>query len=373
MRCTGDIHFDQGILLAIFPIDCLGALDRGTGQEAKVSRHILEDDLPVFRVDALLHDLAPCPESVYAQGTPEPARWAAYHTSVDFYVNGQMVAPTEATIAVEDAGLQHSVGLFETFGARNGRIFRLQEHLQRMAQSSHDLGFCPNLDTKMLAAAVSQTISHNRILDARIRVTLTAGAVSLLHAASKPIEPTVLVTPTIPTRYAPEYFSNGIAVVIAGPLANPFDPMAGHKTLAYWQRLRSLRHAASQGAGETVWLSVSNHLVSGAVSNLFLVRDGCLLTPIARGEEVPNALPAPVLPGVIRGTIIEIAQALGLDVYRRTLNIDDLLEADELFLTNSSWWVLPITRVEAKTIGPVGPLTCRLRKALLDRVEKESV
>jgi branched-subunit amino acid aminotransferase/4-amino-4-deoxychorismate lyase len=150
--------------------------------------------------------------------------------------------------------------------------------------------------------------------------------------------------------------------------------MAGHKTLAYWGRLRTLRQAASAGAGEAIWLNVTNHLASGAVSNIFLVKDNELLTPFARGEEVPAALPAPVLPGVTREAVIELAQAASLPLQRRMLSVNDLLEADEVFLTNSSWLILPVTKVEKKPIGEgkVGPVTQRLRESLLDLIARET-
>ena len=158
----------------------------------------------------------------------------------------------------------------------------------------------------------------------------------------------MVVTAAPPTQYDAGFFEQGITALIARPGANPFDPAAGHKTLAYWSRLRTLRQAAAAGAGEAIWLNVTNHLASGAVSNLFIVKDETLLTPYARGEEVPEALPAPVLPGITRAAVIELAHTLDLPVQRRMLSVNDLLEADEVFLTNSSWLVLPVSRVEKK-------------------------
>jgi branched-subunit amino acid aminotransferase/4-amino-4-deoxychorismate lyase len=188
---------------------------------------------------------------------------------------------------------------------------------------------------------------------------------------------TVLIQPGEPTEFDPRYFEDGITVLIAQPGANPFDAMAGHKTLAYWSRLRTLRQAASvrgAGAGEAIWLNVSNHLASGAISNLFLVKDGQLLTPIARGEESEKGLPAPVLPGITRAAVIELAEGLGVTVKRQMLSIDDLLDADEVFLTNSSWHILPVSRVEKSPIGQgkAGDLTRRLRTDLLKLIERET-
>ncbi len=294
---------------------------------------------------------------------------------MDVYLNGRMIPQDQATLSVEDAGFQHAVGLFETMIARQGKAFRLEQHLLRLARSAQELGLARELNLPSLAKAVEQTLSRNKLTDARLRLTVTAGTVSLLSkAAPKEIEPTVLVIASPPTQYDPAYFEQGIRVVIAPPGANPFDAMAGHKSLSYWSRLRTLRQAAAVGAGEAIWLNVTNHLASGAVSNLFLVKDGVLLTPYARGEEVQNALPAPVLPGITRQAILDLAEEHELTVERRMLSVDDLLDADEVFLTNSSWLVLPVTSVERKTIadGQVGAITQELRSAMLELVQGET-
>ncbi len=301
---------------------------------------------------------------------------------MDVFLNGKMLPPEQALIPVEDAGFQHAVGLFETMSAHHGRVFRLTHHLQRLATSATQLGLSPDLDVEALAQAVQITIDHNQIDQARIRLTVTPGSPG--SPGSSPQQPggasastptgMVLIQPTEPTQYDPKYFDEGITVMIAPPGANPFDAMAGHKTLNYWGRLRTLRQAASAGAGEAIWLNITNHLASGAISNLFIVKDGELLTPIARDEEVDKSLPAPVLPGVTRAAIIELAEGLGIPVHRRMLGIDDLLEADEVFLTNSSWRVLPVSRVEKSQVGDgkAGTMTTRLRGTLLELIEEET-
>ena len=164
---------------------------------------------------------------------------------------------------------------------------------------------------------------------------------------------------TDPIDYEPTYFESGITVIVGPALANPFDPLAGHKTMNYWSRLRTLRQAASVPCGEAIILNISNHLASGTVSNIFLVKAGHLLTPIARGEEVPGGLTAPVLPGVTRAAVLELGLDHDLTIEKRMLDIEDLLNADEVFLTNSSWHILPVTRIEKHPVGngKVGSVT----------------
>lgn len=294
---------------------------------------------------------------------------------MDTYLNGQFYPPGEARVGVEDAGFQHAVGLFETFQAYHGTVFRLDRHLTRLKASAKQLGLSKQLDPGPLAEAVAQTLAHNGIDRARLRLTLTPGDASLLRPESgQTPQPTLAIVPAEPTAYDPAYFESGVTVVLYNQAANPFDPVTGHKTLAYWARLRSLRQAAGVGAAEALWLNVTNHLAGGAISNIFVVKDGQLLTPIARDEEAEGALPAPVLPGITREAVIELAEDAGLTVARQMVSVDDLLGAEEAFLTNSGWGLLPVTKVEKANIadGNVGPIATQLRSALNDLIERET-
>jgi branched-subunit amino acid aminotransferase/4-amino-4-deoxychorismate lyase len=295
------------------------------------------------------------------------------------YLNGQMLDDSQALVSAQDAGFQHAVGLFETMFAHNGKVFRLDRHLARLKRSAGELGLAAEMDTAPLADAVNQTLVENKLEHARLRLTVTAGTLSMLRSAdgedALKVVQTVCVQAQQPTAFAPGYFDNGVRVRLYGQGANPFDITAGHKTLNYWARLRSLRQAAASDCAEAIWLSVTNHLASGAVSNLFLVKDGALLTPIARGEEKPEALPAPVLPGITREAVVEAAEARGIAVKKQMLSVEDLLEADEVFLTNSNWKVLPVVAVEQKDIadGKVGSITSKLREAILQMVDAETI
>lgn len=294
------------------------------------------------------------------------------------YLNGQMIDDAQALISAQDAGFQHAVGLFETMFAHNATVFRLDRHLARLKQSAAELGLAADMATDPLAEAVKQTLAENNLENARLRLTVTAGTLSMLKGTdgeeALQVRQTVCVQASAPTAFAPGYFDQGVRVRLYGQGANPFDVTAGHKTLNYWTRLRSLRQAAASDCAEAIWLSVTNHLAGGAVSNIMLVKDGELYTPIARGEEKPDALPAPVLPGITREAVLEAAQAQGITAHKQMLTVEDLLEADEVFLTNSNWKVLPVVAVEQKEIGEgeVGPITKQLREAVLQIVESET-
>ncbi len=286
------------------------------------------------------------------------------------FLNGSFLGRDEARIAAFDAGFQHGVGLFETLlGVRlDGvpEVIGLEAHAERLAESARALRLSERLHADGLARAVLETFERSGLSRARLRLTVTGGDLNLLESRGESNHrPTVLCVAQPATEYPPAMFERGVLATIADARANPFDPTAGHKTLNYWWRLRELQQAAAKGAGESIVLQVSNHVAGGCVSNVAAVHGEVLLTPIARGEERSGGIPSPVLPGVARSMVLGWAESWGLRVSRQMMTVDDLLDADELFLTNSSWGVLPVTRVEGATIGSgsPGPTTRRLIEA----------
>ncbi|MHC4415132.1 MAG: aminotransferase class IV [Planctomycetota bacterium] len=288
------------------------------------------------------------------------------------WLNGKLTERDRAVVCAFDAGLQHGIGLFETFAAHHGAVFRAEAHTRRLAESARELLLTESLRADPLAAAVALVVDRNGLESARVRLTLTGGNLNLLAEGRRRVDPTILIDAHPPTAYPDAFFERGVMVTIADGRENPLAPMAGHKTLNYWPRIHALQLAIAKKAGETLWFTVANHLAGGSVSNVFLVANGRLQTPIARGED--PATPSCVLPGITRAAIEELADDLGIETAKGMLDIDDLLGADEVFLTNSSWGVLPVVAVERQKIGggEVGEMTRRLRAAWLDLVEQET-
>jgi len=293
------------------------------------------------------------------------------------FIDGEMVTREDAKVSAFDAAFQHGVGLFETmhaFTTADGVVVEdLDEHMDRLQASAAQLGLSDDLKTGALGEAVVETVRRARYKNTRVRLTVTGGDLNLLQSGAVGggggHRPTVMIQAQPATDYPDEMFENGVMATIAEARANPLDPTAGHKTLNYWWRLRELQAAAAKGAGESIVLQVSNHLSGGCVSNLFVVSEGKLITPIAQGEESgeAHALPSPVLPGITRARVMEAAKKMGVGFEVRMMSIDDLLDADEVFLTNSSWKVLPVVKVEAEVIGngEPGAVTLRVRDGVL--------
>ncbi len=308
--------------------------------------------------------------------------------SMDVWLNGQLVPSDEAKVAVFDAGFQHGVGLFETLCVYNGRPFRPMEHAERIVASARQLRLSEKIQVEPLIKAIEQAVAHNKVDRARVRLTITGGNLNMLQAGNPgEHDPTILVVVQPPTPYPDAFFEKGIGVTIAPGRLSPWLPSAGHKTLDYWSRILALQEAAACRAGESLWLTPDANVACGSVSNVFIVHDDTLLTPPSRTEAAADS-PSPVLPGVTRAAILELAA--GRRIERRNISLDDLIGADELFLTNSSWQVLPVTSLLLRTKkgdeeesigleqrpigedGSVGPVTSDLRTALLALIDRET-
>ena len=291
------------------------------------------------------------------------------------WINGDFYDRDQAKASVFDAGFQHGVGLFETMQARGKHVFRLDDHLRRLHDSARELGLTERLQEQPLAEAVQRTVEENAFQkNFRIRLTLTGGDLNLLTKDGvSQVDPTILIVAQPSTPYPEDYFHNGVTVVVSDGRLNPLDPTSGHKTLDYWKNIRALQLAGTRGASESLWFSVTNHTACGSVSNIFLVRDGVLLTPLAHGEEPEGGLPLSCPSWHCSKNCHQAAESLGLSVKKEMLTIDDVHTADEIFLTNSGWNVLPVVQVEQHLVssGP-GATTKMVMQAVNVLVESVS-
>lgn len=283
------------------------------------------------------------------------------------WLNESFVEDEAASISPRDAGLLHAAGVFTTMRAYAGKVFRLEQHLKRLRGSCKSLAIPLPYSDEQLIKAVGELLVKNELGNARLRLTVTRGH---LAGADRPGEvvPMVLLTGAELVPYPEDYYRDGMTAAVEDKQKlNPYDVQAGHKTLNYFSRLAALRTANQRGAGEAMMFDVHNYLQSGAISNVFVVREGMLLTPPTQ-EEMTEGMPYPrsaVLPGVTRTAVLELARAEGIEIRGAAIPIDALLGAEELFITNSIMGVMPVCRIERKGIGEEkpGPVTRRLMEA----------
>ncbi len=290
------------------------------------------------------------------------------------HINGQLVPYEDARIAAADAGLLHGAGLFETMRARNGKIFRLRSHLDRLTRSAQALSIPFSLGETQLAEMATELLDANDIADARLRLTITRGD---LHAATAedPIPPVTLILSAAAFQaYPAELYDKGMTVVVSTAKQNPENPLTGHKTTSYFDRLLALREAQQLKAGEALWFTAgTNFLAEGSISNVFLVdRDGLLATPPLTVPEKTNQRLC--LPGITRQVVLELATEQNILPHERLLTINDVLAAKEIFLTNAIMGVMPVTHVEKHIVADSKPgaITSQLRTAFDKQLAAET-
>lgn len=279
------------------------------------------------------------------------------------WMNGRLVDEDTAHVSIRDLGLLHGVGVFTTMRSHRRRVRSLAAHLARVRASCDAFAIPLTYNDADLETALTELLADQSFVDARIRLTVTRGTQRSDPTQGIVLEPTVFITATQIEGYPKELYEKGMtALAYDGFKLNPYDPQAGHKTLDYLSRFSALRDAQQRTANEALLFNVHNHLQSGSMSNVFLVKDGDLLTPPTqeelKDEAVAKATPYPrsnVLPGVTRGEILELAKRERIDVNIRGLSVNDLLDADEVFLTNSIMGVMPVCRIERKGIGAGKP------------------
>lgn len=278
-------------------------------------------------------------------------------------INGELVPADQAHVSVFDSGFTQGIGLFETMRAKKGRVFRLDDHLQRLIRSAATLGWALLPSMEELRLHVTRVAHHCGHDEARVRLTVTTGSVRIT-AEDTPPRLTLVATAGPGGAYPAQLYSQGVTALISPFRQSQHDPTVGHKTTSYFSRLAALRTAHATGAMEAIWFTEQGQLAEGCISNVFLVRDERLLTP---------PLNTPVLPGIARATVLSLAAELSIDCEERPLSREELVSADEVFLTNCMMDVMPVVRIEREPVGAERPgeTTLRILRAYRDRVDEE--
>jgi branched-chain amino acid aminotransferase len=277
------------------------------------------------------------------------------------FLNKGLVDIDKASLSVTDGGLLYGAGLFETMRSYNEKVFALDKHLERLISSAEKIGLVHSFSKDFLSDAVYKTIQANELDNARIRLTMTCGPMT---TDIEKTAPKLLVTATEMLGYPEEYYRTGVLAVLCPFRQNPTDPLCGHKSLNYYSRMLALKLAKQKQAAEALWFTTDNRLAEGCISNIFLVKNSVLYTP---------KTDTPVLPGVTRKLVLDIATEMSLKFEEKDLTIDDLLGADEIFMTNSIMEILPTTQLEKHKVGSgkIGTVTQKLLEGYKELVKNE--
>jgi branched-subunit amino acid aminotransferase/4-amino-4-deoxychorismate lyase len=199
-------------------------------------------------------------------------------------------------------------------------------------------------DSDELTENVEQVVNASSEADLRVRLTVTPGSLRAIGDDSPGL--TIVATASEGAKYPAECYTKGVTLAVSRYRQSAHDPTIGHKTTSYLARLAALREAHAEQSFEALWLTPDGRPAEGSVSSLFVVRDQQLLTP---------PLNTPVLPGITRAAVMELAVDLGVPVREKELSMPELLSADEAFLTNSLMGVMPVVHVGRDPIGTEQP------------------
>jgi branched-chain amino acid aminotransferase len=274
------------------------------------------------------------------------------------YLNGQFYDREDAKISVFDHGVLYGDGIFEGIRAYNGRIFRLDDHLQRLDESARAILMKLPAPIKDIEKAVIETVRLNDLKDAYIRLVVTRGIGDLgLDMRKCKHGSTIFIIADKIELYPDEYYEKGLTLVTSTIRQKGLDQVTpGVKSLNYLANILARAEATAAGAQEAILLNVSGHVSECSGDNIFFIKDGKIFTP-------PTS--AGILAGVTRQVVMELANVkLGIKVIERNFPRYDLYSADEVFLTGTGAEVIAGVKIDGRVIGKgvSGPLTKQLIK-----------
>jgi branched-chain amino acid aminotransferase group I len=287
------------------------------------------------------------------------------------YLNGGLVPRFEAKLSPFDHGFLYGYGLFETMRAYNGHVFRLDSHLTRLRCSAESIGLTHSVLTtdegmQSLKAACTATVEANQLKDARVRLTVSAGEGDMTPDPGTCSAPTILITARNLHPLPPEKYETGFKATVSSLRRNSQSPLSRLKSTCYMENVLARTAARASGYDEAILLNEQGYLAEGSTTNIFVVSNGELITP---------SLESGVLPGITREAVLEMAGTASIRATERLVKLEELVEAQEAFVTNSVLEVMPLVSVEGKPIGTgkpgrlTGDLLAAYRKLVHEAVE----
>ena len=273
--------------------------------------------------------------------------------SATINVNGRIAGERDAVIPVLDHGFLYGEGVYETLRTYAQKPFLFGRHMTRLRRSASMIALDLNFSDAELRTAIEQTMAAAALGrdEAYIRVLVTRGIGELTYDIKATPTPSVVVIVKPQVDPPPEAYRDGVKAVIVSVMRNhpgTVNPMIKSNNLL--NCALAMQEAHRKGAFEGVMRNYRGELTECTTANLFVVKDGIVLTP---------PLEAGLLPGITREFVLEIGREAGVDMRERSLIDEDLIGADEAFLTSTTREVMPITRVNGHDVGTgrPGPVT----------------
>ena len=277
-------------------------------------------------------------------------------------IDGTLRPPAEAMVSVYDRGFLYGDSVFETVRTYGGEPFALDEHLARLARSAERTFIPMPVPPAAFAMEIRLAVRAARNPESYARAMLTRGSGPVgLDPAPSPARRcgSSLVEPLVPLPAS--VYREGVGVVTVRTQRAADAAAQGAKVGNYLASLLALKQAKEAGAHEALVLDAAGRVVEGTTSNVFLVRDGAIVTP---------PVDAGILPGITRAHLLEIAAEIGHPVRFDAITPEDALAASEVFLSSTLREVVPVVTVDGVPVGggTPGPVTRALHAAFRTRV-----
>jgi len=285
--------------------------------------------------------------------------------ALKYWIDGTLYPKDEAKISVLDHGFLYGDGVFEGIRAYGGRVFRLDQHLDRLWAGARTLMLEIPVGRDGLRQAVLATLRANGLRDAYIRLVVSRGVGDLgLDPRKCPRPSVIIITDTI-SLYPAELYEKGMEVVTVSTRKNIHQALNPNiKSLNYLNQILGRLEVNRVGAPEGIMLTHDGYVAEATADNVFIVAKGTLVTP-------PPI--AGILVGITRNAVLELAGREGIPAEERLFTLHTLYNADECFLTGTGAEVVPVVRVDGRPIGGgvPGQITLRLMKAFRELVQQE--
>lgn len=262
-------------------------------------------------------------------------------------INGEIQDPKDAKISVMDRGFLFGDSIYETLITFNKKIFRLDKHLQRLKNSARLLNMGITVSEEDIIHYIQTTVDASSAKNLKVRLVITRGTGMLSLDPTGDYQNNVVVIAIPRAENPPEWYSEGVKVIIADVMRTSpksVDPNA--KSGNYLNNVMAYRQAREAGAFEAIMLNQKGLVTEATTSNVWIIKDKKIMTPpIEEG----------LLQGITRTTLLEVAKSKGYDVSEQPLAPEDIQFADEMFLTSTSRFIVPVVEVDAKKIGSGKP------------------
>lgn len=301
------------------------------------------------------------------RNTPMPEAVRSQEDRPFVWIDGEMFPKSQARVSVWDHGLLYGDGCFEGIRFYNKRIFKCKSHLDRIYRNCDRLRIKVPYSQAELTQVMRDCIEANGLENGYIRLIITRGAGTLgLNPFKCPRAGVIVIADHI-SLYPPEMYAEGMRVIVAKRPRTPtacLDPSL--KSLNYLNNILAKVEAIDAGCLECIMLSTEGYVGECSGDNLFIVKDGKVLTP---------PLETGMLDGITRGFVInELCAKAGVSLEQKWMRIEEVKGADEIFLTGTAAEIIAVTQVDETKIGTgkEGPVTKRLRAAFTDVVSRNA-